>query len=78
MIRRLTNKEVCNIPTKKGLFHCVISRIKNDVNGNPRYEVIIFQGVDDIARVYRAGGYGSIKSICENVVNNFIGGVNND
>lgn len=59
MIRRKTNKECYTVPTADGLYCVVAERIKNDINGNPRFEFEVFKAGQDITQVYvyRAGGH---------------------
>ena len=55
MIKRLTNIETHNF----GNYSVVLERIKNDVNGNPRYKAIIIRQNEAITSspVYTFGGH---------------------
>ena len=57
MTRRFDNIQVYRIPTEHALYHVLLTRIKNDVNGKPRYEAFITTSNDDAAYHYRFSGH---------------------
>ena len=71
-MRRMINKEVYTIATEKGLFRVIPTRLKNTVNGNPRFEFEVFEvsGGCNTVYVYRGQGhYFNVKGECDFIVN---------
>ena len=74
-MKRLTNKEVYTIETEKGLFRVIPTRLKNDINGNPRFEFEVFEvsGEYNAVYVYRCKGhYLNTLGECKEIVNHHI------
>ena len=60
MIKRLTNPTTYEIITNRGRYAVSLDRIKNTVNGGPRFEAIITV-LDVFGETVTAGGFYSAR-----------------
>lgn len=72
-MKRLTNGDAVRIKTEKAEYIATVERIKNDINGNPRYEIMLICLASEYngsfyCPKYRTGAfYETTKEVAESV-----------
>ena len=72
-MKRLNQIDAERVATKNGDYIVTVERLKNDINGNPRYKTVIIclnSGDSNFYNiVYTLTQYGNARQIAEHVIN---------